>query len=280
VFTAGCAQRLLNIDGYLPGKNVVIIGSGDIGLIMARRLTWSGAKVLCVVEIQPYPSGLTRNIVQCLEDNAIPLYLNHAVVSIEGKDRVEAVSIAPLVSGVLATEKSFTRKCDTVLLSVGLIPENELSRRANVTLNPDTAGPVVDQTLQTSTAGIFACGNVLHVHDLVDFVSEEAERCGANVVKYLEKRVNRDAAAVPVVTGSHIKYVVPNACTPSDESRFYMRPLVSRDTAELTLRQAETVIWSKKLRHVRPAEMISVTVSKEDAGKIVPDSPVAFSLQI
>jgi NADPH-dependent 2,4-dienoyl-CoA reductase/sulfur reductase-like enzyme len=169
IYTAGLAQRLLNIEGCIPGKRAVIVGSGDIGLIMARRLTWTGSTVAAVVEILPHPSGLTRNIVQCLNDNAIPLYLGHAVTNIFGKDRVCGVEIAPLENGIAQTDHTRSIDCDTVLLSVGLIPENELSRKAGIDISPNTGGPFVDHTLQTSVPGIFACGNVLHVHDLVDF---------------------------------------------------------------------------------------------------------------
>ena len=185
VFTAGCAQKLLNVDGMLPGKTAVIVGSGDIGLIMARRLCWSGVEVKAVVEIMPNPSGLTRNVVQCLEDFNIPLYLEHAVVSINGRERVESVDAAPLKDGVPQLEKTFRLPCDTVLFSVGLIPENELARKLGVELNPATGGALVDSDCQTSVPGVFAGGNVLHVHDLVDFVSEEAERAARAAAAYL-----------------------------------------------------------------------------------------------
>ncbi|MDR2953057.1 MAG: NAD(P)/FAD-dependent oxidoreductase, partial [Treponema sp.] len=168
VFTAGLAQRLVNIEGYIPGKEVVIIGSGDIGLIMARRMNWVGCKVKAVVEIMPYPAGLTRNIVQCLRDFDIPLYLSSQTTNIFGADRVEGVEITPMENGVLTPSKSFRIDCDTVLLSVGLVPENELSRAAGVELNSITNGPVADSRLMTNREGIFACGNVLHVHDLAD----------------------------------------------------------------------------------------------------------------
>jgi NADPH-dependent 2,4-dienoyl-CoA reductase/sulfur reductase-like enzyme len=167
VFTAGLAQRLVNVEGCIPGRRAVIIGSGDIGLIMARRLTLIGCTVLAVVEIQPYPSGSVRNIVQCLNDFSIPLYLGHVVVRIKGRDRVEEVEVAPLEDGHPVSAKRFRIACDTVLLSVGLIPENELSRAAGVSIDDGTGGPWVDADLMTRVKGIFACGNVLHVHDLV-----------------------------------------------------------------------------------------------------------------
>ncbi|MCL2267477.1 MAG: NAD(P)/FAD-dependent oxidoreductase, partial [Treponema sp.] len=185
VFTAGLAQRLVNIEGYIPGKEVVIIGSGDIGLIMARRMSWAGCKVKAVVEIMPYPAGLTRNIVQCLDDFNIPLYLSSQTTGIFGNDRVEGIEVTPVENGIPAKEKSFNIKCDTVLLSVGLVPENELSRAAGIELNSVTNGPLVDSSLMTNIEGVFACGNVLHVHDLADWVCEESRRAGAFAAKWL-----------------------------------------------------------------------------------------------
>ena len=185
IFTAGTAQRLVNMEGYLPGRRVVILGSGDIGLIMARRMTLEGAKVLCVAELMPYSGGLKRNIVQCLNDFDIPLKLSHTVVDIEGKERVTGVTIAEVKNGkpVPGTEEHFA--CDTLLLSCGLLPENELSRTAGVALSPITGGPQVDESLQTSIPGVFAAGNVLHVHDLVDYVSEEASAAGTSAAAYI-----------------------------------------------------------------------------------------------
>ena len=186
IFSAGTAQRLVNIEGYMPGREVVILGSGDIGLIMARRMTLEGAKVKVVAELMPYSGGLKRNIVQCLDDYGIPLKLSHTVVDIEGKEHVTAVTIAevgPDRKPIPGTEERYT--CDTLLLSCGLIPENELSRSAGVSMNPVTSGPVVNESLETNIPGVFACGNVLHVHDLVDYVSEEAKRAGQNAVKYI-----------------------------------------------------------------------------------------------
>jgi NADPH-dependent 2,4-dienoyl-CoA reductase/sulfur reductase-like enzyme len=189
IFTAGTAQRLVNMEGYLPGKEVVILGSGDIGLIMARRMTLEGAKVKVVAELMPYSGGLKRNIVQCLDDFGIPLKLSHTVVDIKGKERVEGITIAQVDEHnrpIPGTEEEYT--CDTLLLSCGLIPENELSREMGVEINPVTSGPVVDETLQTSLPGVFACGNVLHVHDLVDFVSQEAGLAGKNAAEYVKKQ--------------------------------------------------------------------------------------------
>ncbi|SFV01278.1 NAD(P)/FAD-dependent oxidoreductase [Butyrivibrio sp. INlla21] len=187
IFSAGTAQRLVNTEGYMPGKEVVILGSGDIGLIMARRMTLEGAKVKCVAELMPYSGGLKRNIVQCLDDYGIPLKLSHTVVDIEGKEHVTAVTIAevgPDRKPIPGTEERYI--CDTLLLSCGLIPENELSRSAGVEMNPVTSGPIVNESLETNIPGVFACGNVLHVHDLVDYVSEEAGRAGENAAKYVK----------------------------------------------------------------------------------------------
>ena len=187
IFSAGTAQRLVNMEGYMPGREVVILGSGDIGLIMARRMTLEGAKVKVVAELMPYSGGLKRNIVQCLDDFGIPLKLSHTVIDIEGKDRVEAVTIAevgPDKKPIPGTEERYT--CDTLLLSCGLIPENELSKSVGVEINPVTSGPVVNDSLETSVPGVFACGNVLHVHDLVDYVSQEAITAGKNAAAYIK----------------------------------------------------------------------------------------------
>ncbi len=262
VYTAGLAQRLVNIEGYIPGKRVVIVGSGDIGLIMARRMTWIGAKVLGVVEIQPYPSGLTRNIVQCLNDFSIPLHLSHVVSRIHGRDRVEAVDITPLAEGKPDSTKSFTVDCDTLLLSVGLIPENELSKKIDIHLDPQTGGPTVDSTLQTSVPGIFACGNVLHVHDLVDFVSEEAERCAMGVSDFIAGVPPKGEIAIRA--GANIRYVVPGRIRFDADNTVYARSLIVKNGAVLTVRKGEREIMKKKLRHVQPSEMIGFSLSTKD----------------
>ena len=213
IFSAGTAQRLVNIEGYMPGREVVILGSGDIGLIMARRMTLEGAKVKVVAELLPFSGGLKRNIVQCLDDFGIPLKLSHTVVDIEGKERVSAVTIAkvgPDMKPIPGTEERYT--CDTLLLSCGLIPENELSKSAGVELNPVTSGPVVNESLETSIPGVFACGNVLHVHDLVDFVSEEAKKAGENASKFVkEGAVKSDKEPIKLVATEGARYTVP--CT-------------------------------------------------------------------
>ncbi|MBQ3392654.1 MAG: FAD-dependent oxidoreductase [Lachnospiraceae bacterium] len=213
IYSAGTAQRLVNIEGYMPGKEVVILGSGDIGLIMARRMTLEGAKVKVVAELMPFSGGLKRNIVQCLDDYGIPLKLSHTVVDIEGKERVKAVTIAevgPDMKPIAGTEVRYT--CDTLLLSTGLIPENELSRGCGVEMNPVTSGPFVNERLETSIPGVFACGNVLHVHDLVDFVSEEAARAGANAARYVQEGEGAGEAGeeVRLVATDGARYTVPS----------------------------------------------------------------------
>ncbi len=215
IYSAGTAQRLVNMEGYMPGKEVVILGSGDIGLIMARRMTLEGAKVKVVAELMPYSGGLKRNIVQCLNDFDIPLKLSHTVVDIEGKERVEAVTIAevgPDRRPIAGTEERYT--CDTLLLSCGLIPENELSRGAGVELSRITSGPVVNESLETNIEGIFACGNVLHVHDLVDYVSEEAKNAGKNAAAYIQNGAARDTRTIAINPTGGVRYTVPSTIRP------------------------------------------------------------------
>lgn len=212
IFSAGTAQRLVNIEGYMPGREVVILGSGDIGLIMARRMTFEGAKVKVVAELMPYSGGLKRNIVQCLDDYGIPLKLSHTVVDIKGKERLEGVTLAQVDSRgkpIPGTEEEYS--CDTLLLSVGLIPENEISRGMGVDMNPVTSGPKVNESLETSIEGVFACGNVLHVHDLVDFVSEEAGTAGRNAAEYVKagKERRSDAKEIQINPVEGVRYTVP-----------------------------------------------------------------------
>jgi NADPH-dependent 2,4-dienoyl-CoA reductase/sulfur reductase-like enzyme len=272
VFTAGLAQRLMNIEGYLPGKKAVIIGSGDIGLIMARRLKWCGCEVAAVIEILPHPSGLTRNIVQCLNDFNIPLYLSHSVTQIIGKNRVTGVEVSPMVNGNPDPSTSFSIDCDTVLLSVGLIPENEVSKTAGVSINPETGGAFVDANYMTSVPGIFSCGNVLHVHDLVDYVSEESERCAGFASEFI-KNIAADSASIAVKTGSNLKYVIPNALHPVSGGRFYMRPLIVKQNGVLSVSVDGTVILEKKLQRVQPSEMIRLDITPEELSKLkIPDT--------
>lgn len=211
IYSAGTAQRLVNMEGYMPGREVVILGSGDIGLIMARRMTLEGAKVKVVAELMPYSGGLKRNIVQCLDDYGIPLKLSHTVVDIKGRERVEGVTLAQVDEKnrpIPGTEEFYA--CDTLLLSVGLIPENELSRGMGVTINPATSGPDVNESLETNLEGVFACGNVLHVHDLVDFVSEEAAAAGRNAAAYVKKTCAAEQE-VRLIATSGVRYTVPSS---------------------------------------------------------------------
>lgn len=212
IYSAGTAQRLVNMEGFMPGREVVILGSGDIGLIMARRMTMEGAKVKVVAELMPYSGGLKRNIVQCLDDFGIPLKLSHTVIDIDGKDRVRGITLAQVDDRgkpIPGTEEYYS--CDTLLLSVGLIPENELSKEAGVELSPVTSGPVVNESLETNIPGVFACGNVLHVHDLVDFVSEEAAAAGKNAAKYILGNTDTESGekVIPIIPTSGVRYTVP-----------------------------------------------------------------------
>ncbi len=260
IFTAGAAQKLLNMNGMLPGKSAVIVGSGDIGLIMARRLRWCGIDVKAVVEIMPYPSGLTRNVVQCLNDFNIPLYLAHSVIRIEGRDRVSGVEIAPLKDGMPDTENKFHVDCDTVLFSVGLIPENELAIGAGVELDPSTGGAMVDANYETTVPGIFSAGNVLHVHDLVDFVSEEAERAAERILARLDGAGASERQ--PVRAGANLKYTVPNWYFTGRKTVFSFRPLIVTDNGELTAERDGRVVLRKKIPFVRPAEMITLELDE------------------
>lgn len=274
VFTAGAAQRLLNIEGMLPGKSAVIVGSGDIGLIMARRLRWSGVEVRAVVEIMPYPSGLTRNIVQCLNDFDIPLYLEHGVVNIAGRERVQHVDVAPLEGGIPQLDRQFRIDCDTVLFSVGLIPENELSAQLGVELNSATGGAVVDAALQTSTPGVFAGGNVLHVHDLADFVSEESAEAGRSIARYLAGSLESDAN--PVSVEANLKYVIPNRFNRDRACTFSFRPLIVSDSATLEAELNGRLIWKRTFLWIKPAEMLKIELSAEQLNE---SGPLVFRLR-
>jgi len=268
IFTAGTAQRYVNIEGYMPGKEIVILGSGDIGLIMARRFTLEGAKVKCVAEIMPYSNGLTRNVVQCLEDFNIPLLLSHTVVYIHGKDRVEGVTIAQVdenLKPIPSTEKYYS--CDTLLLSVGLIPENELSKMASIKIHDVTGGPVVNQRMETSVPGVFACGNVVHVHDLVDYVTMEARLAGRGAVDYLKDKIP-SSEHIQVSAGPGIRYVVPQLVDPEkilgEKQNFFMRSTKPMERARLFIESDKNLIRTRVLQHVRPSEMISIELKKED----------------
>ena len=266
IYSAGTAQRLVNMEGYLPGRRVVILGSGDIGLIMARRMTLEGAKVLVVAELLPYSGGLKRNIVQCLDDFGIPLKLSHTVVNIEGKERVSGVTIAevgPDRKPIPGTEIHYD--CDTLLLSCGLIPENELSRGMGVALSPVTNGPVVDESLQTSIPGVFAAGNVLHVHDLVDYVSEEAAAAGRAAVRYLAQGESAARHEIPVTFVGGIRYTVPATIDPKlvDDDlviRFRVGGVMKKRTVRLLL-DGEAAL-SRKRAVMAPGEMEELKLTR------------------
>ena len=267
IYSAGTAQYFVNIDGYMPGKEVVILGSGDIGLIMARRMTLEGANVKMVIELMPYSSGLKRNIVQCLDDYNIPLKLSHTIIDIEGKERLEAVIVAKVDENLNVIEGSQERVCcDTLLLSVGLIPANEISTKANVMLSSLTKGAIVDDYLQTNQPGIFACGNVVHVHDLVDFVTEEAKNAGKNAAKYIKgkKRLNHFAE---IKNGENISYTVPQKFeieSLDGNLNVFMRVRNVFKNKQIVVRDEEgNVIQSFKKPHVVPAEMERITILKD-----------------
>ena len=282
IFTAGTAQKLVNLEGYMPGKRVVILGSGDIGLIMARRMTFIGAKVLCCVELMPYSSGLKRNMVQCLNDYDIPLYLSHTVVDIAGKDRVESVTIAEVDSRskpIPGTEQTIA--CDTLLLSVGLLPENELSELAGVKLSPNTSGAVVDEMLQTSVPGIFACGNVLHVHDLVDFVSEEAELAGKNAAEYVRGGKAAEEKHRQVVMGNGVNAIVPQliSAAPQQDVRIMFRPRAVYKNAQIIASVGDDTLYTKKARILAPGEMVNFTLPKDALSASDPDLPLTVMIK-
>ena len=263
IFSAGTAQKFVNIKGYLPGKNVVILGSGDIGLIMARRMTLEGAKVHAVCELMPYSGGLARNIEQCLNDFNIPLKLSHTVVEIHGKERVTGVTIAKVDANrrPIAETREFI-PCDTLLLSVGLIPENELSKGANVKLSPITSGAEVDQDRQTDIPGIFSCGNVLHVHDLVDFVSEEAEIAGTAAAEFINGTLKNEIS-LPIETDGKVRYTVPQFITAKKDVDVYFRVSDVYKNVKINVTCGDTLLLSKKKQKVAPGEMEKITIKKE-----------------
>ena len=265
VYTAGAAQRLCNMEGYMVGKEVVIFGSGDIGLIMARRMTLEGAKVKAVIERKPHSSGLNRNIVQCLNDYNIPLKLTTTISYIHGKERVSGVTINQVDKNknpIKGTEEFI--KCDTVLLSVGLIPENELSVDAGVKLDRKTSGPIVNNTMETNIDGIFACGNVVHVHDLVDFVTKESKIAGKNAALYSLNNLNTNET-VKTTPGEGIGYIVPqNIDTEyNDDINLFMRVKSVCKDKKIVIRDGDKIILEKKRKHMIPSEMESININKE-----------------
>ncbi|MDL2224603.1 NAD(P)/FAD-dependent oxidoreductase [Eubacteriales bacterium OttesenSCG-928-M02] len=265
IYSAGTAQEMVNLMGLMPGKDVVILGSGDIGLIMARRMTLEGAKVHGVCEILPYSAGLKRNIVQCLEDYEIPLYLSTTVIEVHGKEHLTGVTIAQVDEG--GAPIPFTSRhisCDTLLLSVGLIPENELSERANIDMCPETGGPVVDHRLMTSVAGIFACGNVLHVHDMVDFVTEEAILAGKNAALGRWEK----GEMVPIIAGENVRYTVPHTAMANERVLVRYRVTHPLERPLLRVVQGDRDVFTQWNQNMVPAEMETVEISPGPGGPI------------
>ncbi len=265
VYTAGTAQRLLNRQNEMVGKKVVILGSGDIGMIMARRMTLEGAEVKAVVELMDYLAGLTRNRVQCLDDFGIPLMLSHTIVDIKGNDRVSSVVMAEVDDKkmpIKGTEREI--ECDTLLLSVGLIPENELSNNAGVELSPITKGPKVNQYMQTNIPSVFACGNVVHVNDLVDNVSTESANAGKSAALFAEGKLNKENA-IEVITGENVRYVCPQTVIPGEEKvELYFRVMKPQKKVELSVCDGDKVLTSRKAIKVNPGEMEKLVVDVSD----------------
>ncbi|ORX23843.1 pyridine nucleotide-disulfide oxidoreductase [Thermoanaerobacterium sp. PSU-2] len=286
IFTAGTAQRYVNMEGYMPGKEIVILGSGDIGLIMARRFTLEGATVKAVVELMPYSSGLTRNIVQCLDDFGIPLLLSHTVIEIRGKERVEGVTIAQVDKNkrpILNTAKYLS--CDTLILSVGLIPENELSKSAGIILDPVTGGPLVNESMETNVEGIFACGNVLQVHDLVDNVTKEARLAADSAVKYINNMLIKEGRYIVAKAGSGIRYVVPQIVNYENidaKVKFHMRPTDVYKNAYIAVKSGGRDIVRKKMQRLTPGEMILIDVPKEKflRDDLSPADEITFEVEV
>ena len=269
IFTAGTAQRLVNVEGFLPGREIVILGSGDVGLIMARRLTLEGAEVRAVVEILPYVGGLIRNEVQCLHDFQIPLLLGHTVTKIHGEQRVEGVTIAQVDEDkrpIPGTEKEM--ECDTLLLSVGLIPENELSRLAGVELDPLTGGPLVDERRETTVPGIFAGGNVVHVHDLVDNVSWEAEIAGVGAAQFARGEKSKGERRIKLKPGRNIRYIVPQVISAREGFTLYLRVKEMEEKVRLKIGD----LLSQTLRVVKPSEMLKIEIPGEKLAQLPEDA--------
>lgn len=270
IYSAGTAQRLVNMEGFLPGREVVILGSGDIGLIMARRMTLEGAKVKVVAELMPYSGGLKRNIVQCLDDYGIPLKLSHTVIDIKGKERVEGVTLAEVDENrrpIKGTEEFYS--CDTLLLSVGLIPENEISGSMGVELNPITSGPKVNERLETTIEGVFACGNVLHVHDLVDFVSEEAAAAGKNAALYVQEgeSASEQGRKIKLRPLAGVRYTVPETINPMRmDEKLTVRFRVGNvyQNCYISVYFDEERVLHRKRQIVAPGEMEEIKLSKEE----------------
>ena len=280
VYTAGTAQKLVNLEGAHIGKEVVILGSGDIGLIMARRMTLEGAHVAAVAELMPYSSGLKRNIVQCLDDYGIPLLLSHTVVDIKGKEKLEGVYIAKVDEKnqpIAGTEEYYP--CDTLLLSCGLIPENELTVAAGVEIDPRTNGAYVNESLETNIEGVFSCGNVLHVHDLVDFVSEESARAGENAAKYILSGADRSGKSVEVKAANGVRYTVPSRinlanATALNHIRFRVTGVFKN--VAIVVKSGETELLRKKSQILVPSEMVDLIIKKEKLEGLTEDIIVSI----
>ncbi len=282
VMSAGTAQKYVNIDGYMPGKKVVILGSGDIGLIMARRMTLEGAEVKCVCELMPYSSGLTRNIVQCLDDFDIPLHLSCTVIDIHGKERVEGVTIADVDENrrVIKGSERFI-ECDTLLLSVGLIPENELTRAVGIELDPVTSGAVVDEYRETSHKGVFACGNVLHVHDLVDYVTLESQTAGEGAAKYvLGKTEEPEYITTKGVNG--VRYIVPQKVNIKNDGdvKLYFRVGQVYKNAKIVAKYNGEEIISRKRPRLAPGEMENVVIKNDMLKSFAPGGEIEISVEV
>ena len=278
IYTAGTAQKFVNLEGFVPGKRIVILGSGDIGLIMARRMTLQGAKVLACVELMPYSSGLKRNIVQCLDDYNIPLYLSHTVIDIEGRDRLTGVTVAEVDAKrqpIPGTEIHFD--CDTLLLSVGLIPENELSNQAGLEISPLTSGPVVNDVFEASVPGIFACGNVLHVHDLVDYVSQESTEAGKAAAEYI-RREAFTGKTISVVDGNGVRGTVPQKILLDEEKKVNLmfRPSGVFEKSQVIVSQGDTVLVKKRSTIFTPGEMVVIPL---DTTKLVGDEEIKVAIE-
>ncbi|MFL0247295.1 NAD(P)/FAD-dependent oxidoreductase [Candidatus Clostridium stratigraminis] len=284
IYTAGAAQKFVNCEGFMPGNEVVILGSGDIGLIMARRMTLEGAKVKAVVELMPYSGGLKRNIVQCLDDYNIPLMLSHTIINIKGKERVEGVTIAEVDQNrrpIKGTEQFIS--CDTLLLSVGLVPENELSRNADIELSPITSGPIVNEIMETSIEGVFACGNVLHVHDLVDFVTTESYNAGKNAALFVKKNgcLNR-ASSVNIEAIQGVRYTVPQNINFENinkniDIRFRVGDVYKNSYISVYFGNTRVIHIKKKI--LTPGEMESVRLAKELLDKHKYLSKITFKVE-
>ena len=268
VYTAGVAQNLINLKNVMVGRDVVILGSGDIGLIMARRLTLEGARVRAVVEILPRTNGLPRNVQQCLIDYGIPLLLSHTVTEIDGQNRVESVTVSPVDKNLKPIEGKEKRiSCDTLLLSIGLIPENDLSKNCGVELSSVTGGAVVDDTLETSVQGVFACGNVLHVHDVVDFVTLEAERAGKSAAEYILGN-SRKVKRISVEAGNEIRYVLPQSIRCGVDLELSIRVTCPREDVVIGFFDGGTLVKTEKLRKVHPAQMVKIRLKGSETSGI------------